>query len=122
MNHDDLTIFDIPLARATDPETSQRGAADVRIRAMSQKHVLLGAYIAAGDEGLTDDQAGRYSRLSDNPRCGYWKRCSELRAVGLIERTGRVGMSDTGNDADICSITPAGIAACIAADDRSGDS
>lgn len=119
---DDLTIFDIPLARATDPETSQRGAADVRIRSLSQKHRLLGEYLAAGNDGLTDDQAGRYSGLSDNPRCGYWKRCSELRAAGLIERTGRVGKSDTGNDADICCITMAGIAACLAADDRSGDS
>lgn len=118
---DELTIFNIPLARATDPETSQRGAADVRIRSMSQKHLLLGAYLAAGEDGLTDDQAGRYSGLSLNPRCGYWKRCSELRAAGLIGRTGVVGLSDTGNDADVCAITPAGIAACVAADDRSGD-
>lgn len=117
----DLTIFDIPLARATDPETSQRGAADVRFRAMSQKHLLLGAYLAEGEGGLTDDQAGRYSGLSFNPRCGYWKRCSELRTAGLIERTGIVGISDTGNDADVCRITPAGIAACLAADDRSND-
>jgi hypothetical protein len=91
-----MDALTLSLARTTDPATSKKGAADVRPRAGSQKAVLLRAFALAGPHGLTDEEAGYVSHLADDPRCGYWKRCSELRAAGLIaptgeERTGRTG-------------------------------
>jgi len=71
-------------ARSTDPETSQAAGEAVRVRAGTQQAKLLAAF-AAATVGLTDEQAGMISGLSALPGCCYWKRCSELRALGLIE-------------------------------------
>jgi len=102
------TFDDLPLFRATDPATSRAGAQHVRLRLGSQQAKLLAAY-AQEPNGLTDEQAGHASGLANNARCGYWKRCSELRHKGLIEDTGRGVEGSTGAFQMVCTITTAGL-------------
>lgn len=87
-----LVIFN---SRADGPETSHQGARDVHIRKDSQQAILLRVYAMREhwDAGLTDEEAGDISGLSDKKRCAYWRRCGELREMGLLEDTGlrRVG-------------------------------
>jgi hypothetical protein len=94
-------------ARRTDPRTSHRASASVRIRAGTQKAALLEAY-AAHPDGLTDEQAGKASGLADRPHCCYWKRCSELRESGLIAVTDQVRTGSAGEKQRVCVITEAG--------------
>lgn len=68
-------------ARRTDPETSKAAARSVDGSAM--REALAEAYRAAGADGLTDEEAGTRTGLD-----GAWKRCSDLRRLGLIEPTG----------------------------------
>lgn len=82
------------IARTTDPATSKAGARDVAIRAGSQKARLLRAYELAGAHGLTDEEAGYVAHMEQT---GYWKRCSELRAAGLIVATGEQRRSRSGS-------------------------
>ena len=72
---------DSPAVRATDPETSHHGAQDVRVRAGSQKAMLLRGYFVR-PEGLTATEAAVEAGISLTS-C-YWKRCSELRQGGYI--------------------------------------
>lgn len=76
---------DPPAARSTDPETSHEGANNSKSRRESQRRILLLSYLEAGDKGLTAIEAGISSGLASNPSCCYWKRCSELLAMGLLE-------------------------------------
>lgn len=71
-----------PAVRTADPKTSHAGAKDVNFRAETQKHRILKAY----ERGplIADEAAVR----SGTQRSCYWKRCSELREMGLIEPTG----------------------------------
>lgn len=101
------TFDDLPLFRADDPPTSRAGAQHVRLRIGSQQAQLLTAY-GTDPNGLTDEQAGHISGLANNARCGYWKRCSELRHKGFIEDTGRVLEGSTGAFQMVCTITTAG--------------
>jgi hypothetical protein len=88
------------LARSTDPDTSHRGAADIRPRQGTQMWGLLQAYLDAGDLGLTADEAGEDADLTHT---GYWKRCSDLYQAGftrtlmdgdrVVTRPGRAGSS-----------------------------
>lgn len=105
------SLFDAPLARATDPGTSHAAAQAVRIRAASQKARLLKAYSSFPD-GLTDDEAGKSAGLEGS---GYWKRCSELRSNGWISRTGEVRAGDSGMAQEVCRITDSGRAAIMQA-------
>lgn len=78
-------LFDVdktgaPIARTSDPETSHAGASDVRLRAGSQKALLLVVF-QAHPNGLTADEAGRLSGLEHT---GYWKRVSDLLRAGLL--------------------------------------
>lgn len=104
-------MFDeLPLFRSTDPDTSRKGADHVRLRTGSQQAQLLRAYAhPAALEGLTADQAGQASGLADNPRCGYWKRVSELRTLGLIADTGTTRPGISGAEQMVCAITEAGL-------------
>lgn len=107
------------------PGTSQVTPADqqiVSVRPGSQRAKILMAYLAAGIEGCTDDQAARSAEVS--MRSCYWKRCGELRQAGLIEpmvagdedipvtREGESGTSRT-----VCVITPEGRAVAYGLDD-----
>jgi len=93
------------LARVSDPETSQKAAVAAERRAPSQRDRLLSAYMTAGDRGLTDEEAGAAAGLSGS---GYWKRCSDLRNLGLIAPLGPVRQVSSGLMAQVCVITPEG--------------
>lgn len=108
---DALTIDDLDPwpARTTDPATSHAAARSVRIRAGSQRAVLLTAYADAGDYGLTNDGAGTVTGLAERPGCCYWKRCGELLAAGLIRATDETRTSRAGEAQRVCVITHAGL-------------
>ena len=95
-----------PLARRTDPETSHKGGDSVRFRSTSQKARLLRVY--AEKHEATDFTAAQEAGVFRVGVC-YWKRCSELRSLGLIAPTGRVGPGPSGEDQQICAITGEGI-------------
>lgn len=72
-------------ARATDPDTAHAAAAARRWRKTSARAQLLGAFVEAGAYGLTDEQAAELAGLSLLSE--YATRCSELRALALVEDT-----------------------------------
>jgi hypothetical protein len=99
------TLFDgPPVARTTDPGTSHQAAKAVRVHAASQKARLLRAY-ADEPNGMTDEEAAAATGLGDS---GYWKRCSELRSMGWIARTGHTRVGKTGMAQEVCAITESG--------------
>ena len=104
-----MKLDDLPLFRATDPDTSAKAADDVRLRQGTQAYKLLEEYILHR-QGLTDEEAGVFSGLASRG-AGYWKRCSDLRRMGFIEDTGvrREGVS--GSSMMVCVFTPAGFEA-----------
>ena len=103
-----MAASNAPAYRTTDPATSRAGAASVRVRAGSQKALLLRAYSLAGPFGLTDEEAAYITRLSDNRSCCWWKRCSELRAGGFIASTGNQRKGQAGESRMVCAITTDG--------------
>jgi hypothetical protein len=105
-NKGDIMFDDLPLFRKEDPITSVLGAGDVKPRRGSQQALLLAEY--AYRDGLTDEEAGLFSGLLSRPKCCYWKRCSELRAKGLIAVTGETRLSSAGSAMQVCAITEAG--------------
>lgn len=96
--------------RHTDPPTSQEAAAsrDNRLRWGSQRHKLLAAFADAPD--MTDEEAGKVTGLYSSRAC-YWKRCGELRDLGLIEDTGQTRTSECGHKVIVSAITQRGLAA-----------
>lgn len=93
--------------RDHDPITSVMADANVQTRAGSQKWTLLVFYTQAGEQGLTDEEAGIRSGLKDKG-ANYWRRCSDLRALGLIEPTGEKRISTMRELRMVCRITAAG--------------
>lgn len=99
-----------PLVRNTDPATSHKGAADVVVRAGTQRAKLLAAYVAGTVRlELTADQAMRRAGVSE--RSCYWKRVSELVAGGYLEDTGQERMGEQGSSQRVNRITAKGLAA-----------
>jgi len=97
--------LDFNNARTSDPETSHRAAKSVKFRASSQQARLLVAYDCASLRGLTDQEAGEMTGLINQPGCGYWKRCSDLRRAGYIVPTGETRTSSAGEQQRVCVIT-----------------
>jgi hypothetical protein len=93
-----------PSCRASDPRTSADAAKSASIRSGSQRAIILAAY-ASQHFGLTDEEAGDISGLSENRKCCYWKRCSELRQMGLITPTGQQRKSSADENQMVCAIT-----------------
>ena len=91
--------------RANDEATSKAGAKSLRVRAGSQRALLLSRYEA---DSMTDEEAGHASGLAMLPKCCYWKRCSELRQAGYIAVTGSVRVSSAGVEQQVCEITQEG--------------
>ena len=91
-----ITFDDLPLFRASDPDTSRQGAP----RRGSQALRILALYEYAD---LTDDQAVEISGF-----VGGWKRCSDLRSLGFIVDTGERRQVSSGKLGMVCAITPAG--------------
>ena len=105
----------VSFVRHTDPPTSQKAAAsrDNRIRWGSQRHKLLEAYAEADTywlSGLTDEEAGKATGLYASRAC-YWKRCGELRELGLIKQAGQTRTSACGHEVLVCYISSRGRAA-----------
>lgn len=108
--------YDVPLPldgvhtdaahRHPDHVSSVAGAHDVATRASSQRMLLLAAYAAIGDLGLTDEDAALIAEVPVHS-C-WWKRCGELRRDGLIAETGRHRDGRAGVPRVVCVITPAG--------------
>ena len=96
-------------ARSSDPQTSTDAAASVSFRKGSQLFKLLAEFHEAGVRGPTDDQAAMNCGLTRKPRCCWWKRCSELRSMGLIESiAGVTRPTSVGEQAMVCRVTKAG--------------
>lgn len=87
--------------RHDDHSTSNAGAAEVAKRAGGQKRLLLQAFADAGVFGLNDEQAAERAGLP--MRSCWWKRCGELRALGLV----RYAHDEHG--AEITSIASSGV-------------
>ena len=94
-----MTYTDLPLFRATDPDTSRNAVP----RRGSQAMQILALY---ANRDLTDEKAVELSGLN-----GGWKRCSDLRRLGLIAFAGYYGKTESGCNAMVCSITMAGMEA-----------
>lgn len=86
--------------RHDDWETSREGARAVSLRAGSQKARLFGAYQGALPAGLTDEEAARVSGVPE--RSCWWKRCNELRDLGLITPTGETRSGLAGVQRIVC--------------------
>jgi hypothetical protein len=91
------TLFDTPIARSADPETSVVAAEKVQLKRGTDAFSAL-AYYRVYEKGLTDAQVEAYSA-----KRGIWKRCSDLRSKGLIVPTGEVLDGQR-----VCVITDAG--------------
>lgn len=101
-----LSMF-IPTFRTSDPLTSMQAGVSVTFRATSQKALLLAEYERAGEAGLTDEEAGIRSGLRDKRAC-YWRRCSDLREMSLIEPTLETRRSSAGELQGVYAITAQG--------------
>jgi hypothetical protein len=101
-------------ARHTDPETSHM-AAKMPFRRNSQRHQLLTEYEKLPPSlGLTDEEAAEEAGIF---RGCPWKRCSELREMGLILPTGEHRVSTMGAEQRVCRITEKGLAILKAMED-----
>lgn len=85
-----------PSARTRDPWTSHVAAGSVQSAAVTHRETLLKVY-ADNPDGLTDEEA---CNLAGIPSA--WRRCSELRALGLIEDTGRSRPQSSGRHGRVC--------------------
>jgi hypothetical protein len=100
-----MIYTDLPLFRATDPDTSRQASP---IRVGTHRAILLQEYFYA-TLGLTDEEAGARAALNGHDIKGYWKRCSDLRTIGLIEDLGLSRRLTSGSQGIVCAITQAGI-------------
>ena len=98
-------IFDLPLFRSTDPETSRQVSP---MRVGSHRAILLAIY-ADANLGLTDEEAAARATAQGHDIKGYWKRCSDLRAIGLIQDLGIRRAVSSGSQAIVCAITQPGL-------------
>lgn len=85
-------------ARTTDPWTSKAAAHSIQNSAHTQREIIMDAYRAHPD-GLTDEEAASHAGVGG---C-WWKRCSELRALGMIVDTGQVRIGISGRARIVCT-------------------
>ncbi len=98
-------IFDLPLFRSTDPETSRQVSP---MKVGSHRAILLAIYNDA-ILGLTDEEAGARAIAQGHEIRGYWKRCSDLRTAGLIHDLGLTRTLSSGSQGIVCAITQQGM-------------
>ena len=102
-----MTKFDdLPLFRNTDPEGSVNGAKHVLPKRTSQAMRLLAVYAANPIMGLTDEEASSQAGIVHG-----WKRCSDLRRLGLIEDAATMRQTSSGVMAMVCRVTAEGLEA-----------
>lgn len=94
-----------PRTRTDDYSTSVDGAESVKMRATSQQWKLLVVFASWGHLGCTDEAAASGAHLT---RSCYWKRCGELRQMGLIEFTGEKVKGEAGVPRLVSAITEKG--------------
>lgn len=107
-------IGDVIPSRNTDPATSHAAAAEIKIRANSQRALLLQAFslhyrsrLSGEYRGLTDEEAMEWAE-GVSPTSEYAKRCSELREGGFIEPTGETRAGSAGPQRIVSKITDKG--------------
>jgi len=100
-----MTYQELPLFRASDPETS-RQIKPIKIN--SHRGILLAIY-AGQMSGLTDEEAAVIALERGHEIKGYWKRCSDLRTLGLIEPLNVSRTLSTGSQGMVCKITRLGL-------------
>ena len=100
-----MLYTDLPLFRATDPETSRQIKP---LKVGSHRAILLSQYYYA-TLGLTDEEAGARAVLEGHDIKGYWKRCSDLRTLGLIHDLGVRRTLTSGSQGIVCGITQTGL-------------
>ena len=98
-------IIDLPLFRASDPDTSRQVKP---IRVGTHRAILLAIYNEA-NLGLTDEEAGARASAQGHQILGYWKRCSDLRTIGLIQDLGLSRRLSCGSQGIVCAITQQGM-------------
>ena len=98
-------IFDLPLFRSTDPETSRQVSP---MKVGSHRAILLAIY-AGATLGLTDEEAALRATAQGCEIKGYWKRCSDLRTAGLIHDLGIRRTLSTGSQGIVCAVTQSGL-------------
>lgn len=86
------------IARDSDPITSHKGSDHIAPKRGTLRALLLDVYRAYPD-GLTDEEACDRAGIT-----GGWKRCSELRNLGLIAPNG-TRLSSAGVEVRVCAIT-----------------
>ena len=100
------TFDDLPLFRNTDPQGSINGAKHVTPKRGSQAMRLLAIYAQNPIMGLTDEEASTQAGILHG-----WKRCSDLRRLGLIEDAATMRETSSGVNAMVCRITQQGLEA-----------
>jgi len=92
------SLFSPALARTSDPSTSKAAARSLDTCATLA--FLAEIYQSAGAGGLTDEEAGMLSGID-----GAWKRCSDLRRLGIIGPNGTTRRQSSGRSARVCVYT-----------------
>ena len=104
-------------ARKSDPATShQANHIEARVYRATIRDRLLLAYFAK-PSGLTDEEASSAARVER----GGWKRCSELRRLGLIKPNGQARRSSAGENGRVCVITNAGRLIAVGLKEKEND-
>lgn len=98
-------LFDWAHARSSDPATSHEAATSINITAQALR--VLRAY-HEHDRALLDHDAYRLVGLDDDGKRAAHQRCSDLRRLKLIERTGDRATTPLGKSGYVCRITAAG--------------
>ncbi len=102
-----MTNFDdLPLFRNTDPAGSVNGAEHIKLKRTTQAMRLLAIYAENPIMGLTDEEASAQAGILHG-----WKRCSDLRRLGLIEDAATQRETLSGVLAMVCRITQEGLEA-----------
>lgn len=81
--------------RSSDPHTSRAAARSLDAKTILAQ--LARVYRDAGASGLTDEEAG--DRVG---KPGAWKRCADLRRLGMIEPDGRTRDGTSGRAQRVC--------------------
>lgn len=117
MTGDQLSMLDelgrvIP-SRTSDPDTSRVAERVVKVKAGTQRALLLVAFndydCTAQGCGLTDEQAMK-AAPGVSAASEFAKRCSELREGGFIEPTGETRLGAAGTPRIVSRITAKGAA------------
>lgn len=102
-----LSLFDQPRARETDPHTSHDAAASVR--GLRKKQADVYTILTASPVGLTDigiDWVHHDRGYPPQSSSGLRTRRSELVALGLVRDSGRREQLPSGRQAIVWEVTP----------------